>query len=353
MPFQGLICLQHIEKVLIQVHSFFLSHHHDRDVFPPCGPVALGGHITVMDMSAFRFSCPAARTHHVHEPRCAGERRERRRRREGCERVHVRGRVHVPTATARTAQGPRAAAACVGSSRGSHWASDVEGPAPAAPESIESPSSPVPLTQSVKILYRLSQPFFSSPPLLLSPIDVPVYYTHPRPFHALPLALLSASTTGSHGAKQHTPCAKWYLSPFHDSDLGASIHKASLRSRRQLREEITNTLVGLEGTGFILVVSSSTGAAWELFRNGGGCPYGSGGKGWLARMSSSGGGAGAVQARLYYIGCVSKWLSALAGYGQIIETMPRENSQICFENWLDLAHHSPVYGAVWLNLVTI
>ncbi|KAF8473778.1 hypothetical protein JB92DRAFT_3102575 [Gautieria morchelliformis] len=31
----------------------------------PCGPVALGGHITVMDMSAFRFSCPAAHTHHT------------------------------------------------------------------------------------------------------------------------------------------------------------------------------------------------------------------------------------------------------------------------------------------------
>ncbi|KAF8498023.1 hypothetical protein JB92DRAFT_2834326 [Gautieria morchelliformis] len=34
--------------------------------------------------------------------------------------------------------------------------------------------------------------------------------------------------------------------------------------------------------------------------DGGGCPYGSGGKGWLARMSSSGGGAGVVQACFYY-----------------------------------------------------
>ncbi|KAF8523402.1 hypothetical protein JB92DRAFT_2827339 [Gautieria morchelliformis] len=251
---------------------------------------------------------------HVHEPRCVGERREQRRRREGRGRMHVRGHVrvrhrvwvwvHVPTVTVRTAQGLHAAAACAGSSRGSHRASDVESPAPAAPESIESASSPVPLTQSVKILYRLSQPFFSSPPLLLSPIHVPVHCTHPRPFHALPLALLSASTAGSRGAKQHTPCARWYLSPFHDSDLGASIYKSSLGlSRSRLREEITNTLVGLEGTGFVLVVSSSTGAAWELFRDGGGCLYGLGGKGWLTRMSSSGGGAGAVQAHLYYIAC--------------------------------------------------
>ncbi|KAF8500078.1 hypothetical protein JB92DRAFT_2833942 [Gautieria morchelliformis] len=54
--------------------------------------------------------------------------------------------------------------------------------------------------------------FFSSPPLLLSPIDVPVHCTHPLPFHVLPLALLSTSTTGSRGAKQHTPCTRWYLS---------------------------------------------------------------------------------------------------------------------------------------------
>ncbi|KAF8516278.1 tubulin domain-containing protein [Gautieria morchelliformis] len=33
-------------------------------------------------------------------------------------------------------------------------------------------------------------------------------------FHAPPLALLSASTAGSRGVKQHTPCTRWYLGPF-------------------------------------------------------------------------------------------------------------------------------------------
>ncbi|KAF8515467.1 hypothetical protein JB92DRAFT_2829681 [Gautieria morchelliformis] len=87
MPFQGLICLQHIEQ------SFNMRAH---------------------------TTC--------HKPRCAGERREQRWRREGRGRMNVRGRVHVrrrvwvrvhvPAATAWTAQELRAATACVGSSRG-------------------------------------------------------------------------------------------------------------------------------------------------------------------------------------------------------------------------------------------
>ncbi|KAF8510918.1 hypothetical protein JB92DRAFT_3118569 [Gautieria morchelliformis] len=63
---------------------------------------------------------------------------------------------------------------------------------------------------------HLLQHFFSSLPLPLSPIDVPVHCTYPPPFHALPLALLSASTAGSRGAKQHTPCTRWYLGPSQD-----------------------------------------------------------------------------------------------------------------------------------------
>ncbi|KAF8507552.1 hypothetical protein JB92DRAFT_2832749 [Gautieria morchelliformis] len=105
--------------------------------------------------------------------------------------------VHVPAATAWTAQGLRAAAACAGSSRGCR------------PFKFHSRSP-------LKFLYHLSQHFFSSPPLPLSPIDVPVHCTHPPPFHALPLTLLSASTAGSRGVKQHTPCMRWYLGPSQD-----------------------------------------------------------------------------------------------------------------------------------------
>ncbi|KAF8511295.1 hypothetical protein JB92DRAFT_2831220 [Gautieria morchelliformis] len=168
-----------------------------------------------MDMSAFRFSCPTAHMHHtaLHEPRCAGERREQRRRREehghvrGCVHVchRVRVRVHVPTATARTAQGPHAAAACVGSSWGSHRASDVEGPAPAAPESIESASSPVPLTQVAR-----REAAHAVPEVVLEPVIQSMTLISGHPFIKPVYTLVG--------------------------------------------------LVGLEGTGFVL--SSSTGAAW-------------------------------------------------------------------------------------------
>ncbi|KAF8468476.1 hypothetical protein JB92DRAFT_3102768 [Gautieria morchelliformis] len=207
-------------KVLIQVHSFFLSHHHhhDRDAFAPCGPVALGGHITVMDMSAFRFSCTAARTH------------------------------HTSTNHARTAQGPRAAAACAGSSRGSHRASDVEGPAPAAPESIESASSPVPLTH------------LSSPPC-------PSCSPHRRP-HPLHTSTTFPRAPTRPPQRFHRRVARREAAhAVREVVLEPVIRSMTLISGRPFIKPVY-TLVGLEGTGFVLVVSSSTGAAWgTLFRS--------------------------------------------------------------------------------------
>ncbi|KAF8508331.1 hypothetical protein JB92DRAFT_2832421 [Gautieria morchelliformis] len=145
-----------------------------------------------------------------------------------------------------------------------------------------------------------------------TPTVFPRTPTHPPP---QPLHPRVARREAAHDVRRHSA---------HDSDIGVSIYKARLSTVPTLgasadfellavsaempptkRGDNKYTLVGLDGTGFVLAVSSSTGAASEplsdsaseLLRDGGGCPYGSGGKGWLARMNSSGGGSGAGEGK--------------------------------------------------------
>ncbi|KAF8508006.1 hypothetical protein JB92DRAFT_3098156 [Gautieria morchelliformis] len=294
MPFQGLICLQHIEKVLIQVHSFFLSHHHDRDVFAPCGPVALGGHITVMDMSAFRFSCPAARTHHT--PTNHG----------------VRGNGESGDGAGKGAGACMCGAVCVCATvsgfgcmcprrqRGQHRGRVLP---LLVREAVVVPTGSL-MWRALHLLHlsllSLHLPLFHSRTFLLLPTPPALSHRRPHPLHTS--TTFPCAPTHPPQRFHHRVARREAAHAMREVVLEPIIQSMTLISGRPFIKPVY-TLVGLEGTGFVLVVSSSTGAAWELFRDGGSCPYGSGGKGWLARMSSSGGGAGAVQARLYYIMC--------------------------------------------------